>query len=42
MALAKRIIERFDHEFDLQHFDYHAPGAAAAVLPRCASASPIR
>ncbi len=25
MALAKRIIERFDHQFDLKHFDYHHP-----------------
>jgi pimeloyl-ACP methyl ester carboxylesterase len=25
MALAKRIIERFDHQFDLRHFDYHHP-----------------
>ncbi|HST00450.1 MAG TPA: alpha/beta hydrolase [Usitatibacter sp.] len=25
MALAKRIIERFDHQFDLRHFDYMHP-----------------
>ena len=25
MAMAKRIIERFDHEFDLKHFDYLHP-----------------
>ena len=25
MAMAKRIIERFDHEFDLRHFDYLHP-----------------
>src|SRR5258707_13537788 len=25
MSLAKRIIERFDHQFDLRHFDYHHP-----------------
>jgi len=31
MALAKRIIERFDHQFDLQHFDYHHP----VRLQRC-------
>jgi pimeloyl-ACP methyl ester carboxylesterase len=32
MALAKRIIERFDHQFDLRHFDYHHP----VRLQRCA------
>ena len=31
MALAKRIIERFDHQFDLRHFDYHHP----VRLQRC-------
>jgi len=25
MAMAKRIIDRFDHQFDLKHFDYHHP-----------------
>jgi len=25
MSLAKRIIERFDHQFDLRHFEYHHP-----------------
>jgi pimeloyl-ACP methyl ester carboxylesterase len=25
MAMAKRIIARFDHQFDLKHFDYHHP-----------------
>ena len=25
MALAKRIVERFDRKFDLRHFDYHHP-----------------
>ena len=25
MEMAKRIIERFDHQFDLRHFDYHHP-----------------
>jgi pimeloyl-ACP methyl ester carboxylesterase len=32
MAMAKRIIERFDHEFDLRHFDYMHP----VRLQRCA------
>jgi hypothetical protein len=32
MAMAKRIIERFDHEFDLRHFDYMHP----VSLQRCA------
>ena len=32
MAMAKRIIERFDHEFDLKHFDYMHP----VRLQRCA------
>ena len=31
MAMAKRIIERFDHEFDLKHFDYMHP----VRLQRC-------
>ena len=25
MEMAKRVIERFDHQFDLQHFDYMHP-----------------
>ena len=33
MALAKRIIERFDHQFDLRHFDYHHP----VRLQKCAA-----
>jgi hypothetical protein len=32
MALAKRIIARFDHQFDLRHFDYRHP----VRLQRCA------
>ena len=32
MALAKRIIERFDQKFDLRHFDYHHP----VRLQKCA------
>jgi len=31
MAMAKRIIERFDHEFDMSHFDYLHP----VRLQRC-------
>jgi pimeloyl-ACP methyl ester carboxylesterase len=33
MSMAKRIIERFDHEFDLRHFDYLHP----VRLQRCAA-----
>jgi pimeloyl-ACP methyl ester carboxylesterase len=33
MALAKRIIERFDQKFDLRHFDYQHPDR----LQRCAA-----
>ena len=33
MALAKRIIERFDQKFDLRHFDYHHP----VRLQKCAA-----
>ncbi|HET9470465.1 MAG TPA: alpha/beta hydrolase [Usitatibacter sp.] len=32
MALAKRVIERFDHQFDLKHFDYQHP----VRLQKCA------
>jgi pimeloyl-ACP methyl ester carboxylesterase len=32
MAMAKRIIERFDHQFDLRHFDYMHP----VNLQKCA------
>jgi len=32
MAMAKRVIERFDHQFDLRHFDYVHP----VRLQRCA------
>jgi pimeloyl-ACP methyl ester carboxylesterase len=34
MALAKRIIERFDHQFDLKHFDYHHPVRLQKGAPR--------
>ena len=33
MALAKRIIERFDQKFDLRHFDYQHP----VRLQKCAA-----
>jgi pimeloyl-ACP methyl ester carboxylesterase len=34
MTLAKRIIERFDHQFDLNHFDYHHPVRLQRSAPR--------
>ena len=37
MAMAKRIIERFDHQFDLRHFDYMHPvrlQKSRAALPQ--------
>jgi hypothetical protein len=40
MAMAKRIIERFDHEFDLRHFDYMHPGAPAALRAALPQALP--
>jgi len=34
MALAKKIIARFDHEFDLNHFDYQHPERLQRCPPR--------
>jgi pimeloyl-ACP methyl ester carboxylesterase len=42
MAMAKRIIERFDHQFDLRHFDYHHPVRLQTCLPRFRKPYPVR
>jgi pimeloyl-ACP methyl ester carboxylesterase len=34
MSMAKRIIERFDHQFDLRHFDYQHPVRLQRCAPR--------
>ena len=42
MALAKRIIERFDHQFDLRHFDYLHPVRLQKSLPRFRKPYPVK
>jgi pimeloyl-ACP methyl ester carboxylesterase len=42
MAMAKRIIERFDHQFDLRHFDYHHPVRLQRCLPRFRKPYPVK
>ena len=42
MAMAKRIIERFDHRFDLRHFDYHHPVRLQRCAPRFRKPYPVR
>ena len=42
MAMAKRIIERFDHKFDLKHFDYHHPVRLQKVAPRFRKPYPVK
>jgi pimeloyl-ACP methyl ester carboxylesterase len=42
MAMAKRIIERFDHQFDLRHFDYHHPVRLQKCLPRFRRPYPVK
>ncbi len=42
MALAKRIIARFDHQFDLRHFDYHHPVRLQRVAPRFRKPYPVK
>jgi pimeloyl-ACP methyl ester carboxylesterase len=42
MAMAKRIIERFDHQFDLRHFDYHHPVRLQTCLPRFRKPYPVK
>jgi len=42
MAMAKRIIERFDHEFDLRHFDYQHPVRLQRGAPRFRKPYPVK
>ena len=42
MSMAKRIIERFDHQFDLRHFDYHHPVRLQKCLPRFRKPYPVK
>jgi pimeloyl-ACP methyl ester carboxylesterase len=42
MAMAKRIIERFDHQFDLGHFDYHHPVRLQKCGPRFRRPYPVK
>ena len=42
MALAKRIIERFDKKFDLRHFDYHHPVNLQKCALRFRKAYPVK
>jgi pimeloyl-ACP methyl ester carboxylesterase len=42
MAMAKRIIERFDHRFDLRHFDYHHPVRLQRCAPRFRKPYPVK
>ena len=42
MAMAKRIIERFDHQFDLRHFEYHHPVRLQKCLPRFRKPYPVK
>ncbi len=42
MGLAKRIIARFDHQFDLKHFDYQHPVKLQRCLPRFRKPYPVK
>lgn len=42
MALAKRIIERFDQKFDLRHFDYMHPMRLQRCAPRFRRPYPVK
>jgi pimeloyl-ACP methyl ester carboxylesterase len=42
MALAKRIIARFDHQFDLRHFDYRHPVRLQRCAPRFRKSYPVK
>jgi pimeloyl-ACP methyl ester carboxylesterase len=42
MALAKRVIARFDHQFDLRHFDYHHPVRLQRSAPRFRKPYPVK
>ena len=42
MALAKRVIARFDHQFDLKHFDYLHPTRLQRCHPRFRKPYPVK
>jgi len=42
MAMARRIIERFDHQFDLRHFDYIHPMRLQRCAQRFRKAYPVK
>ena len=42
MALAKRVIQRFDQKFDLRHFDYHHPVRLQKCGPRFRKPYPVK
>ena len=42
MSLAKHIIERFDHQFDLRHFDYVHPVKLQKCAPRFRKPYPVK
>jgi pimeloyl-ACP methyl ester carboxylesterase len=42
MAMAKRVIERFDHQFDLRHFDYMHPVRLQKGPERFRKAYPVK
>jgi pimeloyl-ACP methyl ester carboxylesterase len=42
MAMAKRIIARFDHQFDLRHFDYIHPVRLQKCAPRFRKPHPVK
>ena len=42
MSMAKRIIERFDHQFDLRHFDYMHPVRLQKCDPRFRKPYPVK
>jgi pimeloyl-ACP methyl ester carboxylesterase len=42
MAMAKRIIDRFDHQFDLKHFDYNHPVRLQKCAPRFRKPYPVK
>jgi pimeloyl-ACP methyl ester carboxylesterase len=42
MTLAKRVIARFDHQFDLKHFDYHHPTRLQKCSQRFRKPYPVK
>jgi len=42
MAMAKRVIERFDHQYDLRHFDYIHPVALQKCAKRFRKPYPVK